>query len=78
MFPRTSKPISESRKPFIPAILHCENLTDVYNQAISDAQSYLQEKTLDLVYGCYAPDFTFWASHDKKRRNGKLAAGTWP
>ncbi len=37
----------------------------VYNQAISDAQTYMQEKALDIENSCFAPDSTYWAKHDK-------------
>ena len=37
----------------------------VYNQAISDAQSYMQERALDLENSCYAAESTYWIKHDK-------------
>ena len=46
----------------------------VYNQAISEAQCYMQEKTLDLENSCYAPESTYWIRHDKitvQRRTGR-------
>jgi uncharacterized protein (DUF2164 family) len=46
----------------------------VYNQAISDAQRYMQEKALDLENSCFAPDSTYWIRHDKimaQRRTGR-------
>jgi len=46
----------------------------IYNQAIADAQSYMQEKALDLENSCYAPDSTYWIRHDKitaRRRTGR-------
>lgn len=48
----------------------------VYNQAIADAQSYMQEKALDIENSCFAPDSTYWAKHDKitaQRRSGRRA-----
>jgi uncharacterized protein (DUF2164 family) len=32
----------------------------VYNLAISDAQSYFQQRTADLDGACYEKEFTFW------------------
>jgi uncharacterized protein (DUF2164 family) len=32
----------------------------VYNQAIADAQAYLQGRIADLDAVCYADEFTFW------------------
>ena len=32
----------------------------VYNQAISDAQAYLQDKVVDLDGSCYEPEFDYW------------------
>ncbi len=32
----------------------------IYNQAIADAQAYLQDKVLDLESSCYEPEFTYW------------------
>ncbi len=46
----------------------------IYNQAISDAQTYMQERALDLENSCFAPDSTYWVTHDKKtaqRRSGR-------
>lgn len=46
----------------------------LYNQAISDAQSYMQEKALDIENSCYAPDSTYWIRQDKiisQRRTGR-------
>ena len=39
----------------------------VYNQAISDAQDYMQERALDLENSCYAPESTYWVKLDKKK-----------
>jgi uncharacterized protein (DUF2164 family) len=46
----------------------------IYNQAISDAQTYMQEKALDIENSCFAPESTYWAKHDKitaQRRSGR-------
>jgi uncharacterized protein (DUF2164 family) len=46
----------------------------IYNQAIADAQTYMQEKALDIENSCFAPDSSYWAKHDKKlaqRRSGR-------
>ena len=32
----------------------------VYNQAIADAQAYMQQRVADLEAVCYADEFTFW------------------
>lgn len=32
----------------------------VYNQAIIDAQSYLNDQLLDLSGTCYEPEFGYW------------------
>lgn len=32
----------------------------VYNQAISDAQSYFQERAMDLENVCFAQEFGYW------------------
>jgi uncharacterized protein (DUF2164 family) len=32
----------------------------VYNQAIADAQAYMQGRVADLEAVCYADEFTFW------------------
>ncbi len=33
----------------------------VYNQAIADAQSYFQERAVDLEGVCYEKEFGYWA-----------------
>jgi uncharacterized protein (DUF2164 family) len=38
----------------------------VYNRAITDAQSYFQEKTADLEGSCYEPEFGYWQESGKK------------
>lgn len=32
----------------------------IYNRAISDAQSYMQEKAVDMDGSCYEPEFEYW------------------
>ena len=32
----------------------------VYNQAISDAQAYFQDKVVDLDGTCFEPEFGYW------------------
>ncbi|NHQ88031.1 DUF2164 domain-containing protein [Iodobacter sp. HSC-16F04] len=32
----------------------------VYNQAIADAQAYMQDKTLDMPGTCFEPEMNFW------------------
>lgn len=44
----------------------------IYNQAISDAQSYLQEKALDMENSCFAPESTYWIKHDKNRAKRRI------
>ncbi len=43
----------------------------IYNQAISDAQKYMQENALDIENSCFAPESTYWAKHDKCRQSTK-------
>lgn len=46
----------------------------IYNQAISDAQTYMQEKAQDIENSCFAPESTYWVKHDKitaQRRSGR-------
>jgi uncharacterized protein (DUF2164 family) len=35
----------------------------IYNQAITDAQAYFQEKASDLDGAIYEPEFDFWTKH---------------
>lgn len=32
----------------------------VYNQAIADAQAYLEDRVADLSGACYETEFNFW------------------
>jgi uncharacterized protein (DUF2164 family) len=46
----------------------------IYNQAIADAQTYMQEKALNMENSCFAPDSAYWAKHDKisaRRKSGR-------
>lgn len=40
----------------------------VYNQAITDAQRYFQDRTTDLDGVCHQPEFTFWKAPGGKKR----------
>ena len=40
----------------------------IYNQAIADAQTYFQERTVDLDGVCFQPEFTYWTPAPKKVR----------
>jgi uncharacterized protein (DUF2164 family) len=40
----------------------------IYNQAIADAQSFLQDKVSDLGGACYEPEFDFWKAHGASAR----------
>jgi uncharacterized protein (DUF2164 family) len=42
----------------------------VYNKAIADAQTYFQERAIDLEGVCYEKEFTFWAPKPDKRPRG--------
>ena len=44
----------------------------IYNHAISDAQTYMQEKALDIENNCFAPDSTYWVKHDKNAEQRRL------
>jgi uncharacterized protein (DUF2164 family) len=43
----------------------------VYNQAISDAQTYMQEKALDLDNTCFAIESTYWSRQEKLTVRGR-------
>lgn len=32
----------------------------IYNQAIADAQQFMQEKLVDMDANCHEPEFTYW------------------
>jgi uncharacterized protein (DUF2164 family) len=32
----------------------------VYNKAVSDAQSFVQERVTDIDASCYEPEFNYW------------------
>ena len=38
----------------------CEIGPSIYNQAVSEAQAFLQDKVSDLDGSCYQPEFTYW------------------
>lgn len=38
-----------------------------YNQAILDAQAYMQEKAVDLENACYAPESIYWTRLEKMK-----------
>ncbi len=40
----------------------------VYNQAVADAQRYMQDRALDLEGACHQDEFGFWAAPAKGRR----------
>ncbi|MGP1615577.1 MAG: DUF2164 domain-containing protein [Pollutimonas bauzanensis] len=40
----------------------------IYNQAIQDAQEYMQEKAAEMEISCYAEEFTYWSSRKKSPR----------
>ncbi len=40
----------------------------IYNQAILDAQEYMQEKASEMEISCYAEEFTYWSSRKKSPR----------
>ena len=43
----------------------------VYNQAIAEAQTYMQEKALDLENACYTPESTYWVRQEKRAAQGR-------
>jgi uncharacterized protein (DUF2164 family) len=40
----------------------------VYNQAISDAQTYFQGRVADLEAVCYEKEFTYWVQPSVTRK----------
>ena len=38
----------------------------IYNQAITDARAYFQERVADLEGVCYEKEFTYWAPASKR------------
>ena len=40
----------------------------IYNQAIADAQTRLQQRISDLEGDLYAPEFQYWPNVDRKRK----------
>ncbi len=47
----------------------------IYNRAISDAQTYMQEKAMDIENTCFAADSTYWAKQDKKTAQRRPGTG---
>ncbi len=41
----------------------------IYNQAIQDAQEYMQEKTSEMEISCYAEEFAYWSRRKKNLRS---------
>jgi uncharacterized protein (DUF2164 family) len=44
----------------------------IYNQAIADAQTFMQDKVSDLGGACYEPEFDFWRAHRSLARPDPL------
>ena len=40
----------------------------VYNQAVADAQRYMQDRALDLEGACHQDEFGYWTPAGKGRR----------
>lgn len=40
----------------------------IYNQAIQDAQEYMQEKASEMEISCYAEEGTYWTKSKKRPR----------
>jgi uncharacterized protein (DUF2164 family) len=40
----------------------------IYNQAITDARAYFQDRVADLEGVCYEKEFTYWAAAPSGRR----------
>jgi len=47
----------------------------IYNRAISDAQTYMQEKAIDIENTCFAADSTYWEKQDKKTAQRRPGTG---
>ena len=41
----------------------------VYNSAVHDAQSYVQDRLSDLEGVCYEKEFSYWADRSSRVRN---------
>ena len=50
---------------FLKFILE-EIAPSVYNQAIADAQAYMQEKASEMEISCYSEEFAYWGKRKKK------------
>ena len=40
----------------------------IYNQAVQDAQEYMQEKATEMEISCYAEEFSYWSNRKKNSR----------
>jgi uncharacterized protein (DUF2164 family) len=40
----------------------------IYNRAVSDVQTRLQQRVLDLEGELYVPEFQYWPNVDRKRK----------
>jgi uncharacterized protein (DUF2164 family) len=45
----------------------------IYNRAISDAQTFIQERAQDLENSCFATESDYWSKQDKQK--GSLRSG---
>ena len=43
----------------------------IYNQAIADAQTFMQDKVVDLDVSLYEPEFGYWKEPPQTPRDGK-------
>ncbi len=43
----------------------------IYNRAIADAQTRMQQRLADLEGELYAPEFDYWPKIDRKRKNAR-------
>ena len=41
----------------------------IYNRAVADAQTRMEKRVTDLGGELFAPEFTYWARVDEKRRS---------
>lgn len=40
----------------------------IYNRAIADAQTLMQQRVSEIDSGLYEPEFAFWPNQEKKRK----------
>ncbi|MDD2367320.1 MAG: DUF2164 domain-containing protein [Desulfuromonadaceae bacterium] len=45
----------------------------IYNRAITDAQTFIQERAQDLENSCFATESDYWSKQDKQK--GSLRSG---